>query len=233
MEKINIKTSKNTEINTENNRLEQKVNTFTLYLGLHIKESQEKIHELITKGLIGIIELYPNIEDAQLLIKLIENNIFTNEECYNKPWRYPKEKKIWHVTTLFKRGKQFTKSHPAFMTFEKGKLINIEIRGIVYIPERIITSLVFTETPVENEFPHMTTLLGTYSAKNSNDVCKELFSKDKPMEKEYKKMLKNELNDDSFVQKLEITLLGKKEIAYVYKFAAPIIFETEMEAFQK
>jgi hypothetical protein len=80
---------------------------------------------------------------------------------------------------LFRKGNNFNKSHPAYVQFEEGKLNDVNIKGIVYVPKRIITSVVSTDTSVENKFPHITTILGTYSAKNSNDVLNELFSEGK------------------------------------------------------
>jgi hypothetical protein len=204
-----------------------------LYLGLEITEPIENIHKIISEGLGSILESYPNIEDAKLLIKEIENSNFEDSCIYNSPWRYPKENKKWHLTTLFRKGNNFNKSHPAYVQFEEGKLIDVNIKGIVYVPKRIITSVVSTDTSVENKFPHITTILGTYSAKNSNDVLNELFSEGKCLNKEFKKLFEDELNDDLFVTMVEINLLNKKEKVYVVKFKNPIKLESSMKYFFK
>jgi hypothetical protein len=195
-----------------------------LYLGLEVSEEIFKIHEIIIKGLNGILSEF-EISDADAILKGIENS----DELKN--WKYPKAHKKWHITTLFKKGKSFLESHPAYKSFEKDKIIPVEIKGILYIPGKIITCIVFPETPVQNEFPHMTTLVNEYAPKHSNDVMSEVFGKGKVYEKEYTKVFKDNLNDDQFVKMIEITLFSKQETCYVYKFTDPIVLETKMKVF--
>jgi len=204
-----------------------------LYLGLEITEPIEIIQKIISEGLGSILESYPNIEDAKLLINEIGNSNFEDSCIYNSPWRYPKENKKWHLTTLFRKGNNFNKSHPAYVQFEEGKHIYVNVKGIIYVPKKIITSVVSTDTSVENKFPHITTLLGTYSAKNSNDVLNEIFFEGKCLQKEFKKLFEDELNDDHFVTVVEINLLNKKEKVYVVKFKNPIKLDTSMKYYFK
>jgi hypothetical protein len=196
-----------------------------LYLGLLVIEPIEKIHDIIIKGLKQITSVYKGLTDAEELISSMENSI-----VYSK-WRYPKADKKWHITTLFKKGKTFTKSHPAYTSFEKDKGITVDVRGLVYIPEKIIFCICFPDTPVENQFPHMTTLLGEYSAKHSNDVMKELFGSGCQFEDEYESVFKVNLNDKAFLEECGITLFKKKEKCYIIKFEEPISLETVMHAF--
>lgn len=202
-----------------------------LYLGLLLNEPLETINTIVIEGLRGILEAYPNIEDAKILLKEFEQVNFEKSEIFKTAWKYPKENKNWHLTTLFRKGSSFNKSHPAFLNFEDGKHIVANVRGIIYIPKRIMTSIVFVDTPVANEFPHITTLVGTFSPKHSNDLMHELFADGKCSHKEYKKLFKDELNDEPFVNVNEINILNKKEKAYVYKFQEMIKLDTTMKVF--
>ena len=195
-----------------------------LYLGLEVTDDIFKIHEIIDKGLNGILSEF-DIPDAKVIINGLENNYDI------KNWRYPKSYKKWHITTLFKKGKSFLKSHPAYKSFEKDKMIQVEIKGIIYIPGKILISIIFPDTPIQNEFPHMTTLVNEYAPKNSNDVMSELFGIGKIYEREYTEIFKDESNENKFIKKIEITLFSKNEICYIYKFTDPIKLETKMTVF--
>jgi hypothetical protein len=229
------KSDKSEENNQPQEKKVSEIPKHTLYLGLLVKEPIEKVYEILKSSLTIILDSYPNISDASNLLKQLEEKTFENEENYKNPWRYSKDSKEWHITTLFKKGAAFKKSHPAYLNFEEGKKLTAEIRGIVYIPNKIIFSLIYVDTPVENEYPHMTTLLGSsYKAKNSNDVCKELFLSDRELAKEYKKMMKENIeeNTEQFVLKQEVKILDKKETVYFLKLESPFLIETEMNSFR-
>jgi hypothetical protein len=195
------------------------------YLGIEICSGIDKINDIIIKALNTITSLYPKVEDAKKIISSIENGEIL------EGWRYPKAHKKWHITTLFKKGKAFNKNHPAFTRFEKGKSLSVEIKGIVYIPGKIMFSIVFPDTPVENEFPHMTTLVGEYKPMHSNDVMKALFSKGGPLFKEYKNVFRDDLNEEKYIECVMVELFGKNEDCYVINFWEPVVLEAEMKAF--
>jgi hypothetical protein len=200
------------------------------YLGLSITDPIDKILQLITLGLDQILTSDANAESAKTLLDIINQNRLEDNDVYGMPWRYPKDHKEWHVTTYFKKGKISNFDDPIFVTFEEGKKINIQVKALILVLGKIITSVIFTDVPVKNEFPHMTTLLGTYAPKNSNDVCMELFGPGKQFEKEYKQMKDNEVEGGA-VYKVNVELLGKNEVAYVCILAQPFTLETEMKAF--
>jgi hypothetical protein len=198
-----------------------------LYLGLEVTSEIETIHQLVTKTLTKIINTYPKIKDADKILAAIEKG----EEP--EGWRYPKAHKKWHITTLFKKGKTFNKAHPAFTSFESGKSLSVDVKGVVYVPGKIMFSIVFPDTHVENEFPHMTTLVGEYAPKHSNDVMKALFGKEGILRKEYNSVFKDELHEEEYFECVEVEILGKTEDCYVLKFVEPLVLETEMKAFFK
>src|SRR5690606_11752539 len=104
------------------------------YLGLHVTEPITRIYELIDVGLKEILAAFPGAESAKHLSGLITSNTFENAENYKQLWKYSKESKAWHVTTLFKKGKSMPKSHPAVQNFEEGKKVHISIKGIAFVP---------------------------------------------------------------------------------------------------
>jgi hypothetical protein len=203
-----------------------------LYLGLEITESPETITDLILSSLKEITGEY-TISDGLKIIKLFEENLFETADNYKKPWKYPKDSKKWHVTTLFKTGKSFLKSHPAYSSFQQNKEVPIEIRGLIYIPNKIITSIIYTESPVQNEFPHMTTLLGGYAAKNSNDVCTELFSEGKELRQCYLHLMKkdNPEENQNEIKRIKIKILGQEEELFFIKFGFPKVLSSKMSMF--
>jgi len=202
-----------------------------LYLGLEVNEPVDSILNVVIQGLKGITEFYPNLEDAKKLLKELSDNTFEDSDIFGSIWKYPKVNKNWHITTLFKKGSIMNKSHPAYINFKAGKQIYIQIRGLIYIPKRIVTAIVDVDTPVGNDFPHLTTLLGTFSAKHSNDVLKELFSNGKILSKEYKKLFKDQLNEELYTEMVDINLLNKKERVYIHKFKEPLMLETSMKVY--
>lgn len=207
-----------------------------LYLGLLIDETENTIIQLIISYLKIFTEKFTEVLDAKKLLESLENNNFEDKEIYSQPWKYPKESKQWHITTLFKNSKSVF-SHAAYLNFKEGESTLVEIRGMVYIPSKIITSIIYTETPTQNEFPHLTTLIGLYKPKNSNDVLKEIFKADN-MLNEYKEMMRKnyKIEDDEdyeeTIVKIKLNLFDKVEKAYFLWFKTPVIFNTKMHVFQ-
>jgi hypothetical protein len=84
----------------------------------------------------------------------------------------------FHVTCLFIGGKSEMIDHPIMENFTEGKDIDIEITGLLIVPGKVVVGLVYTRgVDIENKYPHMTLMLGSYQAKNSNDAleatCKQ------------------------------------------------------------
>ena len=107
-----------------------------LYLGLLVDEEYKTILNYISQSLKDILDSYPNVEDCKSLQSNLENNLLEEDSIYANPWKFPKQDKHWHVTTLFKKGKTFLKSHPSFSNFEEGKEVTLKIKGMVYVPEK-------------------------------------------------------------------------------------------------
>lgn len=64
----------------------------------------------------------------------------------------------------------------------------MKIHAIALLPRRVIACVMRREdytVPIENQFPHMTTLLGTWTAVDSNVLMAGLFGKDGPLNNIY------------------------------------------------
>ena len=62
--------------------------------------------------------------------------------------------------------------------YKSGEAVDVTIKAVIYVPERILTGICFPAAEVENEFPHLTIMLaGGWKPVNSNAViqatCKE------------------------------------------------------------
>ena len=71
----------------------------------------------------------------------------------NPPWKLPNSH---HVTTLFIGGNKAKLQQPASQFHQEGKVVRVEIRALIYIPDKIVTGICFPDCEIENEFPHMT-----------------------------------------------------------------------------
>ena len=64
--------------------------------------------------------------------------------------------------------------NPIYSNYEDGKQVNFGIRGVLYVPGRILTGIAFLKADVENKFPHMTLMISQkYAAVVSNEVLKK------------------------------------------------------------
>ena len=164
------------------------------------------------------------IESKNILVVGHRNIVYNSIDGYVASCKYSS------CFPLFKKGKSFLKSHPSFQSFEEGKENKVYCKGMAYVPEKIMALIIFTDVPIENKFPHITALVGSYSPKNSNDVLSELFGDGKELEKLYEKM-KDNLAIQEFVQKVNCEILGKKEWVYVIALNDPIIIDTRMKMY--
>ena len=64
--------------------------------------------------------------------------------------------------------------HNIFRNFKEGSKVEVTIKAVLYVPGRILTGVCFPKADVENEFPHLTLMLGNrWTAKLSNSVLQE------------------------------------------------------------
>lgn len=198
------------------------------YLGLLIQD-EFNVFEVMKIGLMMICDNYNNLKE----IKNITESLNSENKINIESMKTPSKNNEWHVTTLFKKTKQFIKSHPAFINFEEGKTIKLVIKGLVYIENKILIAIVQTETPVENKMPHITLLVGGFSPKHSNDVFEKLFLGG-PMEQEYISLMNKEIKFENEIGNcycITTTLFKENFTNYIIFFKDPITIESTMHVF--
>lgn len=202
------------------------------YLGLQITNDKNSINEMVISSLTKITDVFSDTNEAkQLIEKLKLHNNDEKTENLEK-WRLPSSDGKLHITTYFKKTKVFSVSHPTVLSFEEGKTIEAQVLALIYIPEKIITSVVFVDTPVDNKFPHMTTLLCNYKAKCSNDVISELYASNKEFQEAYQKLAKEgSIGQENKVLRTTLKLYKQQESIFVVFFAQPFKLETVMKQF--
>ena len=178
-----------------------------LYLGIQIEKSKEDLQKIVFVELENMIYNTQNKELNQVYNELIEN--FYNEAIY----RFPSD---LHITTVFDPATQI--ENESVKHFQDGKKINIDIHGIVIIPNKLVTFYVSCQTPVANTFPHITFLVGKdYKSKYSNIVLELVF--EKMNENAYYYIDSSIAVHNSFRIFNNIELFGKNESIYVLNFA--------------
>ena len=64
------------------------------------------------------------------------------------------------MTQLFVGGNKTTMSSPIYQNYVEGVSVAVTVPAVVYVPGRILTAICFPKAEVDNEFPHMTLMLG-------------------------------------------------------------------------
>lgn len=95
------------------------------------------------------------------------------------PYPY-KWAKSFHVTTLFIGNNERQLNHPIFKNYmktkgEAQKSEKIFLNAVVIVPKKLVCAICFPRFAVDNTWPHVTLLTGTWKPKHSNDVLKQLF----------------------------------------------------------
>jgi hypothetical protein len=79
---------------------------------------------------------------------------------------------------MFMAGQKHKLESSIYKNYLEGVQEKLTVCAVVYVPGRILAAVCFPKAPVENEFPHMTLMLGgKWTAKLSNSVlmatCKD------------------------------------------------------------
>ena len=76
----------------------------------------------------------------------------------------------YHITTLYIAKEKQKVNDPIYEHFEVGKIVDIPVRAVIFVPNKIMTAVCFPHAECANQFPHMTLLLGKWAPKMSNDA---------------------------------------------------------------
>ena len=192
-----------------------------LYLGIFAKDEEHpRVHEYIIKGLEQLVAAYQN--DKTLTAAYEELKKGTSKfQLIND----------LHITSLYIGGNKAIRNTEYFKEFKLGHKMDIEIGGFVVVPGKIITGICYPDQSiikVQNEFPHVTLMKGSWAPKLSNDLLQALCGKGCPLEKEYK--------NKEFITAKEFTFkdsvkVGKGQItAYVVKTPTNLILKGKTKA---
>lgn len=213
------------KINMEEEKTEKNFiampNKTPLYLSIEIID-QKYAQNTIENFIFSTLKWYIMKNPAD---KFIENDL----KNFQKYYQYPKG---FHITTLFIGGDKKKLQSEYFKSFKEGISLNIEIEAIVYVPEKIICGICFfaeNNIQIENAFPHLTMMFGSWRPKNSNDVLEALFNNRKsPLYGMHSQSyFRNQKSIELFIPELAVNLGKKTEKVplYVLKEEKILMFE--------
>ena len=179
------------------------------YTGILINIESKDVLKLLNTSLTKISE--SNKENTELPNYINHFNDLSFPK--NSNWRFPND---LHITCLFNKG--YVRNIDAYRKFENNLKLDVVIKGLIFIPDKIVTLIVYLEeVHVQNKFPHVTALIKDYKPVDSNLVCELLFQEGGVLEKEYKKIIDSDLSN-KVLEIVELDIKGKREKVYVYKF---------------
>ena len=77
------------------------------------------------------------------------------QQAYN-PWKFPNS---YHCTTLFVGGNRQKMQKREMEFHQEGRDVQVEIRAIIYVPDKLVAGICFPDCEIENEFPHVTLMV--------------------------------------------------------------------------
>lgn len=192
----------------------------SLYLCVHITETKEFINK---KVLTGITNIKSYIKDVEGIIDnlnyqeiLIIEEVFKSidvKDTFNAPYTFPGN---FHLTTLYRGTAPWDTENQAYKEFVDGKEVKLETQVLAIVPKRIVCLLTFPECFTNNKVGHITCLLGTYTAVDSNLVLESFFSEDKVLSDDYKSHFIEYQNSN--VIRSQVFLKNQKEDVYLCFF---------------
>lgn len=191
-----------------------KIPVFIGLFALNEFESKKTIDNFLIETLLYVQQEYSNVSES-----------IADIDELNSKYRFPNS---LHVTSLFIGGNKEKLRSEFYTSFEESVKSDIAIVGLVYVPGKLITGIavISEELKIENQFPHITLKLGSWDAKNSNDILKAIFeTSSSPLYGKYKKFLKEEpsIYKLSGLQINRGKTLEKVDEFYVLKLSKKII----------
>lgn len=185
-----------------------------LFLGIFAKEN----HEMKSPILDFILQ---EVQFCPDLAKIITDD---PQSYFLDNYHYPS---TFHITTFYMGGDSSKMSSPYYTSFKEGEKFDVKLDAIAFVPDHIITGITFPDRErimIENRFPHVTLMLGDWSAVDSNAVMESLFDDDGPMNQYYSTDFFESMQP--FYEKFTRTITYSKGTetvdVYVIKFAKPV-----------
>ena len=141
-----------------------KNNRIATFLGINIEADQSYVHNLKTLFTTG----FKQAGEPQQMINDFKS-MCQQREAFS-PWKFPASH---HVTTLFIGGNKNKMKQPQAQFHQEGKEVAVEIRALIYVPDKLVAGICFPEAEIENEFPHLTLMVSQgWAPVMSNAVIK-------------------------------------------------------------
>jgi hypothetical protein len=192
-----------------------------IYLSIETDPSKDEYIESFIIQRLMAISLKAQNQDVNEDIRDI---LIEGHELLRKP-------NSWHTTTYYVGKNPKRTESPFYNDFKEDVHVELNLSTFVYIPGKIIAAPVFPDYKlIDNKYPHMTLMVGSYTAVESNAVLSTVFELVK-----YKELYENgKLHDDSFelyeeFTNLEVTKFdGSKDIvkkAYIIKTRGHVLLD--------
>jgi hypothetical protein len=136
-------------------------------------KSRELVYEYMSRGFEGLIDEFDD-DDSE-----VEENFF---DIFIRKINFA-EPDSWHTTCLY-IGKNYSQLNSTiYKEFIPNVEVPLEAYSMIYIPEKIITAPVFFNnfTLIDNKYPHITVMLGSYAAVDSNYVLRAIIEQNENM----------------------------------------------------
>lgn len=199
------------------------------FFGLDVNNNDNQIKHITQYGLTCLLREYNNTNGNTSEIKEVLNSMCTHDHLV-KAWRHPSS---FHVTTIY--NPSLYPGHPAINAFNEGKEVLIKVKGMVYLPNKLLSLFVNVDTPIQNKIPHLTVLLNEYQAKHSNDVLEIIFGFDKYLRKYYyyHSLFIIKILDDIIIKAVDIDVFNTKETILIIFFKAEYTLHSKFKPYKK
>jgi len=136
---------------------------------------------------------------------------------------------------MFIGGNKKKLSEPAYINFQEGKPVDVDIRAVIYVPDKLVAGICFPKAEIENEFPHMTLLVSEgWAPVMSNSVIKATCARKQVFENAYEAaqegLLPAKGSGVHSEENVAIEKKGKNEVVYVL-LKEPVLFKGKLKAF--
>lgn len=132
------------------------------YLGISIEEDEKYTDKLISL----LDNAFQQAGEPKSLTDTLRDIVKKDKSMGG--WKLPASH---HVTSMFIGGNKAKLQDAKYLNFKEGQEIEVDIRAIIYIPDKLIVGVCFPKFEIENWFPHVTLMISDgWAAIMSNSV---------------------------------------------------------------
>lgn len=158
--------------------------TQSTYLNLHVSDTHSVfnlIQDAFSQGIQQVHGSYIDFLELYLYLNKLKSNPVATDSLYHQPDSY-------HMTTYYRGNNPYSPTNQAYIEYMQhpGEAVVITVPAILFIPNRIVTGVLFSKAFTNNKYRHMTMMLGDMQAVDSNYVLANIFDADQIYERIYK-----------------------------------------------